>query len=166
MTMLLFRRTAFAVSAIGCWAALAAPASATAPTRQPVQIPQSFPIGGICAFTVQLDVLVNRETLTTFADGTQRASGTLKVRLTNTTSGESIVVNASGPATFRTLSDGTVVQTGRGLGLQPFPAEASITGKAEFLQFSGPETLKFYPDGSFKEVKRGHVKLDVCAVLA
>jgi hypothetical protein len=166
MTMLRFRWAAFAVVAIGCWAAFASAALATAPTREPVQIPQSFPVEGICAFTVQVDVLVNREKLTTFSDGTQRASGALKVRLTNTTSGESIVVNASGPATFRTLSDGTVVQTGRGLGLQPFPAGASITGKAEFLQFSGPEMLEFYPDGSFKEVERGHVKLDVCAALS
>jgi hypothetical protein len=141
-------------------------ASATPPTREPVQIPQSFTVEGICAFTVQADVLVNREKLTTFSDGTQRASGTIKLRLTNTSAGKSLVVNASGPATFVPQADGSVLQTGRGLGLQPFPADASITGTAEFLQFSGPEVLRLNPDGSFQELQRAHVKLDVCAALA
>ena len=79
---------------------------------------------------------------------------------------QSIIVNSSGPATLAPQNDGTVILTGRGLGLQPFPAGTSITGMPEFLQFSGREMLRFNPDGSFQELQRAHVKLDVCAALA
>jgi hypothetical protein len=165
--MLRFRVPAL-VALVACSAAFSASAAyATPPTREPAQIPDSFTIEGICTFTVQIDVLVNREQLTTFSNGTLLVTGALKLRLTNTSNPEnSLVVNASGPARLVTLADGTVVQTGRGLGLQPFPAEASITGETEFILVSGLEVLEFYPDGSFKEIKRGHVKLDVCAALA
>ena len=142
-------------------------ASASPPSSEPVPIPPSFTVEGICSFTVQIDVLMNREKITTFSDGTQLVTGAVKMRLTNTSNPDnSLVLNPSGPARLVPLGDGTVLQTGLGLGLQPFPAEASITGNAEFLLISGPEVLKFYPDGSFEEINRGHVKLDVCAALA
>jgi hypothetical protein len=112
-------------------------------------------------------VLVSRETFTTFSDGTQLITGSAKFRLTNISDpGKSVEVNASGPAKLMTLDDGTVVQRGVGLGLQPFPAEASITGNAEFILLSGPEVIEFHPDGSFQELERGHVRLDVCAALS
>lgn len=146
--------------------ALAAPAQASQPTKDPVQIPDTFTIDGICTFPVQLHVLVNREVITTFASGVSHVTGSVKVRLTNLDHpARSITLNISGPARFVPLADGRVRQTGVGLGLQPFPAESSITGHAEFLAFSGPEVLDFYPDGSFKEVQRGHVRLDVCSAL-
>lgn len=154
------------LAVVVAFAVFAAPASATQPSREPAQIPDSFTVARICAFPVQVDVLVNREIFTTFSDGTQLITGSLKVRLTNMSDpGKSAVVNASGPAKLVTLDDGTVVQTGVGLGLQPFPAEASITGNAEFILISGSEVIEFYPDGSFQEVTRGHVRLDVCAAL-
>jgi hypothetical protein len=148
-------------------AVFAAPAYAGPPTREPVPLPPSFTVEGICPFTVQVEVLVNREKMTTFSNGTQLITGTVKDRLTNASNPEhSIVVNASGPATLVPQSDGTVILTGRGLGLQPFPPGASITGMPELLQFSGREVLRFNPDGSFREIHRAHVKLDVCAALA
>jgi hypothetical protein len=148
-------------------AVFAAPAYATPPTREPVQLPRSFTVEGICSFTVQVDVLVNREKITTFSTGTQLITGTVKDRLTNASDPEqSIVVNSSGPATLVPQNDGSLILTGRGLGLQPFPAGTSITGNPEFLQFSGREMLRFNPDGSFQEIQRAHVKLDVCAALA
>lgn len=156
-----------AVTALGCCAAVfASTAEASPPTRTPVVIPGSFPVAGVCSFTVNVDILVNREKITTFSNGTQLVTGAVKARLTNARNHHAIVVNLSGPARLVPQSDGTLLQTGRGLGLQPFPAEASITGRAEFLLISGPEVLRFNPDGSFTEVKRGHVKLDVCAALA
>jgi hypothetical protein len=160
------RRTLLILAGALALAVFAAPASASQPSREPAQIPDSFTVEGICAFPVQVDVLVNRETFTTFSNGTQLITGSLKLRLTNLSDTEKFVVlNASGPAKLVTLDDGTVVQTGRGLGLQPFPAEASITGNAEFILISGPEVIEFHPDGSFQEVKRGHVVLDVCVAL-
>ena len=145
----------------------ATPAYATPPTREPVQLPPSFTVEGICSFTVQVDVLVNREKITTFSNGTQLITGTVKDRLTNASDPEqSMVVNSSGPATLVPQNDGTLILTGRGLGLQPFPAGTSITGMPEFLQFSGREMLRFNPDGSFEELQRAHVKLDVCTALA
>ena len=110
---------------------------------------------------------MNRERITTFSNGRQLITGALKDRLTNARNPEhSIVVNSSGPATLVPQEDGTVILTGRGLGLEPFPADASITGTAEFLLLSGREVLQFNSDGSFQEIKRAHVKLDVCAALA
>jgi hypothetical protein len=148
-------------------AVCAAPANAAPPSREPAQLPQSFPVEGICSFTVQIDVLVNRAKITTFSNGIQLITGAVKMRLTNASDpAKSLVLNPSGPATLVPQSDGSILQTGRGLGLQPFPADSSITGTAEFLFISGPEVLRFNPDGSFNEVKRGHVKLDVCAALA
>jgi hypothetical protein len=147
-------------------AVFAAPAYAAPPTREPVQLPPSFTVEGICSFTVQVDVLANREKVTTFSNGTQLITGTVKDRLTNASDPkQTIVVNSSGPATLVPQDDGSIILTGRGLGLQPFPAGASITGMPEFLQFSGREVLRFNPDGSFNEVRRGHVRLDVCAAL-
>ena len=167
MGVIVVRTLVWTFTAAALLAVLAAPASAAPPSREPAQIPDSFTVEGICAFPVQVDVLVNRETFTTFSDGTQLVTGSLKVRLANMSDpGKSVVVNASGPAKLVTLDDGTVVQTGRGLGLQPFPAEASITGNAEFILISGREVLEFHPDGSFQEVERGHVRLDVCAALS
>src|SRR6059058_1927950 len=111
-------------------AAFAAPAYASPPTREPVQLPQTSTVEGICPFTVQVDVLVNRETITTFSNGRQLITGTVKDRLTNVSEPEhSILLNASGPATLVPQNDGTVILTGRGLGVEPFPADASITGK-------------------------------------
>ena len=155
------------VAALLLAGALATPAYATSPTREPVPIPPSFTVQGICAFTVQLDVLENRERITTFSSGRQLVTGAVRYRLTNASDPEqSVVVNASGPATLEPQNDGTIILTGRGLGLQPLPAGASITGTAEFLLFSGREVLRFNPEGSFKEITRAHVKLDVCAALA
>lgn len=154
------------IAVVGVFGSVGA-ASASPPSSEPVPIPDSFTVEGICSFTVQIDVLMNREKISTFSNGTQLITGAVKMRLTNTSNPDnSLVLNPSGPARLVPLGDGTVMQTGRGLGLQPFSAEASITGNAEFLFISGPEVLKFYPDGSFKEIKRGHVKLDVCAALA
>jgi hypothetical protein len=166
--MLRFRVPALAALLVACSAAfLASAAYATPPTREPAQIPDSFTVEGICTFTVQVDVLVNRAQITTFSNGTQLITGSAKYRLTNASDpAQSIVVNASGPATLVPQNDGTLILTGRGLGLQPFPADASITGTAEFLLLSGREVLQFNPDGSFQEIKRAHVKLDVCAALA
>ena len=78
-------------------------------------------------------MLVNREKITTFSNGTQLITGTVKDRLTNASDPEqSIVVNSSGPATLVPQNDGSLILTGRGLGLQPFPAGTSITGNPEF----------------------------------
>ena len=74
-------------------------ASAEKPLREPLPSPPdtTFPAGEICAFPVLAETLENNEIITTFSDGRQRVTGALKIRLTNVDTGQSLVVNASGP---------------------------------------------------------------------
>jgi hypothetical protein len=50
-------------------------------------------------------VVSDRSKSITFSDGSQLVTGTFKVRLTNLDTGESIVVNASGPGRFTVEGD-------------------------------------------------------------
>jgi hypothetical protein len=74
-------------------------ASADKPVREPLpaQEDATYPAGALCDFPVLAETLQNNETITTFSDGRQRVTGALKIRLTNVDTGESLVVNASGP---------------------------------------------------------------------
>jgi hypothetical protein len=83
-------------------AGLASSASAAKPTREPLPIAnEQFP--GVCSFTVDRHVLVNKSVLTTYSNGDQRITGTFKQRLTNLTTGKFIepsfayVVDPGGP---------------------------------------------------------------------
>lgn len=81
-----------------CAAVLAGGAGADRPIRE--FMPQTDDvISGACPFDVGLTILRNEAHLTTFSDGRQLVTGSLKVRLTNLTpgSGKSIDLNASGP---------------------------------------------------------------------
>src|SRR6476619_7605052 len=67
-------------------------ASASPPRSEPVPVPDQFTVEGICSFTVQIDVLMNREKITTFSNGTQLITGAVKMRLTNTSKPDNSVV--------------------------------------------------------------------------
>lgn len=68
------------------------------PVRQPLPSPHTtFAAGQLCDFPVAVQTLQNNEIVTTFSDGRQRVTGALKIRLTNVDTGESLIVNASGP---------------------------------------------------------------------
>src|SRR4051812_42635970 len=53
-----------------------------------------------------------------------------------------IVLNPSGPAALAPQDDGSISGDRTGLRLQPFPADASISGNAEFLLLSGREVIR------------------------
>src|SRR6185503_21306274 len=90
-------------------AVLASGASAAKPTRESLPIAnEQFP--GVCSFTVDRHVLVNKSILTTYSDGDQRITGTFKQRLTNLTTGKFIDVNSSGPVLLDFHADGSLTE--------------------------------------------------------
>ena len=102
--------TVLAVSVSGSQAALADP-----PTREPlVAEPLSFGPGEVCSFPLTLSAVRNRAQVITFSDGRVKIVGSFWTRITNDATGESIVVNTSGPFSSRPNPDGT--ETWRGAG--------------------------------------------------
>jgi hypothetical protein len=83
------------------------------PVREP--LPATDITSQYCPdFPVLIHPLVNREFATIYSDGRVHISGTVILQLTNIITQKSIVVNASGPATF-TADGTTIVAEGRGL---------------------------------------------------
>jgi hypothetical protein len=114
------RRTATVALAVA--AALlgaATSANANAGTHHPwVPFPQpsfDLPAGDYCAFPIHADPTVDQvrvKTIAEFPDGSpkrQLATGELKFRMTNTASGSSVIVDASGSAVFVFFPDGSRV---------------------------------------------------------
>jgi hypothetical protein len=64
----------------------ASAASAAKPTREPLPISDEV-FSGVCSFSVERRVLVNKSILTTYSNGDQRITGTFKQRLTNLSRG-------------------------------------------------------------------------------
>jgi hypothetical protein len=84
--------------------ASAVPAAAGKPTREFLPAPDSIPFaaGELCAFAVQIDVLVNKEFGTTFFDASGQptrtiVTGSLVVRVVHVGTPKSIVLNVGGP---------------------------------------------------------------------
>ncbi len=98
-------------------------ALADKPTREPVPAaePLRFAAGEVCAFPVLIEVPESKTKVLTFTDdsGTplrQLITGKLRLRVTNLATGESLVVNVSGPG-FLTFTEGnlaTVILGGGG----------------------------------------------------
>ena len=146
-----------------------APAAALAPTREPLVLAPVV-IDGVCSFPVQAEAIVNREFITTFTDQDgnitkQIISGRLVTRLTNLDTGESVVVNTSGPGQILFEGD-TVIFQGRGLGfLFFFPEQLGLGDPGLVIILKGTFTLTIAPDGTqtLSDVK-GNVT-DVCELL-
>jgi hypothetical protein len=138
-------------------AILAPAALADKPTREPLPSP-SFFISGSCSFDVQLDILVNKEFITTFTSGKQIITGRLVVRVTNLSDPtKSAVLQVSGPG-IEDLSDPSTFNLS-GTSLIFFPGVLALT--------HGPVSLTFDASGnvtSFTQTSASSV--DMCAVLA
>jgi hypothetical protein len=104
----------------------AAPAWGNRPTRESVAF-ENETYEGVCAFTVERQVLVDKTYLTTFGDGTQRYTGTFKERITNKTSGKYIDFNGSGPVILVYNADGTVTETDFGPQFERPPGQLLLT---------------------------------------
>lgn len=100
--------------------ALAAPVAAAPPIKEdspPLEV--SFPAGAFCSFGVTIESVQNGLFTITFldADGNLRwifGAGQSILRVTNDDSGESIVVNASGPGKIVPQPDGSLLIDGQG----------------------------------------------------
>jgi hypothetical protein len=95
-------------------------ATAKAPTREFLPLPDRIVLRNVCPdFRIVADILVNREYGITFTDANgdpirMITQGSLVVRLTNPENGESIVLNISGPGELVFHADGSSTQTARG----------------------------------------------------
>jgi hypothetical protein len=154
---------------------LASVAVAAPPTREPNPLPTEPFIftdtlgNNPCDFPVLLEITTNKEVLTTFTRQSGITSihttGALKVRLTNTVTGEAIDRTISGPILATVNADGSVTQVGLGPALWVFdpgvapelPRLALVSGRTESIL--GPGT-------AFRFISvRGHYE-DICAALA
>jgi hypothetical protein len=131
--------------------------------------PVDLPVG-FCSFPVHIDVVANKEygKITTMPDDTTiiKVTGTFKVRVTNVSTGTSVLLNASGPGTITIYPDGsvTVDGTGHGLTLNPAAAAASF-GLPGVLFTSGRYHETLDPTGTPTALSVTGRATDVCAAL-
>ena len=159
---------AAAVVAAALILAVAAPASADKPLREPFPS-EDFVISGSCDFDVLVHNVENKEFIKTYFDDDgnptrQIINGRLVTELTNLETRESIVYNISGPGVITFFEDGSVdfVLRGRSL-LFFFPGE--VEDLPLLFVNSGQVTLHIDPEGNTGVEQVGHVE-DVCAALA
>jgi hypothetical protein len=91
-------------------------------------------------------------------DGSVLGTGVLKVRFTNEATGQSVLANVSGPGTFSTLEDGTVLLVAEGRGGGP-----DLLGGITLA--AGPGVVAFYPDGSIAVLDYSPHHWDLCPLL-
>jgi hypothetical protein len=133
------------------------PASAGKPAREPLPI-NDEQFSGVCPFTVDRHVLVNRSVLTTYSNGDQRITGTFKQRLTNLSTGEFIDVNSSGPILLDYHADGSLTETDWGRQFERPPGRLLLT--------TGPVVWEFDSAGNFVSfTQRRGTSRDVCKLL-
>jgi hypothetical protein len=120
--------------------------------------PPTFTITGSCSFDVRVDVLVNKEFITTFTSGKQIITGRLVVAVTNVDQpSKSRVLQISGPG-IEDVSSPSVFNLS-GTSLIFFPGTLLLT--------RGPISITFDESGnvvSFSQTSASSVEL--CAVLA
>jgi hypothetical protein len=156
------------VLAVALAAALAAPTLAARPERTPLELPPSieFPAGAACPFDVTVDFLSNRGKNLTFFGRTGEpirsiGTGTLKVRVTNTTDAAhpSATLNISGPVHTRYHADGssTAVYGGRSISLYP---------PGTFVLTAGRAIVQLDANGNFVSVTNIGFSADICAMIA
>jgi hypothetical protein len=131
----------------------------------PVDLPAGF-----CSFPTHYDVVANKEygKFTTLADGTVRLkeTGKLKLRATNTDTGESILLNASGPGTLLFFPDGsfTIHGTGHWL-IFNLATDAARFGLPAVLLSSGHINETIDSSGALAALSVTGRAKDVCAAL-
>src|SRR5690348_3067101 len=152
----------------------ASPALASAsgkPTRVPLPGAETFdlPAGLACSFEVAAQPVINKEFTKTFppepnGDVVVLINGRLVEQLTKVSTGRSITVNISGPATEVLHSDGSVTLTARGSSfLILFPTD--ITPGPAFLINTGRYVATFNAAGQETLISQSGTQFDVCAAL-
>ncbi len=164
------RRLIIALAIITLLLIPTAGASADEPSREDAP-PLDMVFTGVCDFPVEAVTLVNRGKLTTFYNRIgepvrQIGTGALKVQLTNLATGESLVVNISGPVFIKPQADGTATITlgGRSLLILRAGIDAPPAG---LLLNSGQLRFTVDPEGAVTEiVSQSGRQQDLCAALA
>jgi hypothetical protein len=142
-----------------------ATASAAGPMRGQVVIdPVTFD-EGVCPFPVTLEPVINREIAKEFSDRLI-ITGALTVRVTNETTSESIMVNASGPATFVSEGETSSVLYSRGRGLLIFFADDLGEGAEGALMLSRGLVIERFSEGPLEIVRLPRNMTNLCTVLA
>lgn len=159
-------RRSLILLAVALTAALLIPvASATRPVKEFLPF-EGATLPGICPFTVQIDVLANKEYSKTFSNGRMLITGVLKIRLTNVESEKAIVANISGQGVFRFDEDGSFTLHAHGNWLFFFfPGELGPGAPGRMFLNSGRLVLSAGPGGTEITRRTGHM-LNVCAALA
>lgn len=135
----------------------ASPAYAGKPSRELLPIADEQ-FSGVCSFTVEREVLVNKSVLTTYSNGDQRITGAFKQRLTNLTTGEFIDLNSPGPVLLDYHADGSLTETDWGPQFVRPPGQLLVT--------TGPVVWEFDSAGNFVSfTQRGGTTQDVCVLL-
>jgi hypothetical protein len=136
------------------------------PIRSPILSGEPFeiPAGLACSFAVGVELLVNKEFAKTFppepnGDVVVLSNGRLVERLTNVSTGKSIIVNVSGPGRLTIHPDGsaTLVAWGR---------SSNFFGPGEAFLFSGRLVIEIAPDGIGTPVSLSGHEEDICAALS
>ena len=167
-------RRLVAILSISVLLGVAAPPSASARGPKWVFLPADpLTLPASCSFPVVVDFVTNKE----FGKATENPDGSIDVRITgsliaeatNTDTGESVVMNASGPGTLHFLPDGSLTVAAQGHTFEFFLAdevEALGLPSAIFL-WAGPTHLTVGADGiATSATFRGHMLLDVCSALS
>ena len=152
---------------------LSTSASARPPIREFSPLPPRIVLDDVCpTFSIVADFLVNRVYVTTFTDASGDplraiATGSLKVRLTNRESGDSVVRNLSGPGTTIYHPDGSRTVVARGpWPFFYFPGELFPGSEGSFTVHRGRVVIEFAPDGTQTIVSESGTTEDLCATLS
>ena len=157
-----------------CFAFVLVSGSAVASAAKPERVPPpdelldlTFDAGSVCTFELRYQELVNNETTTLLGDGRRRVTGAYKVRLTNTGTGASIDLNASGPQFF-TIVGGP--ETGTETAVLPgpqlfllFPGDAG--GPGAFLARGRSLLTREFALAQITNLELGGEVIDLCAAL-
>jgi hypothetical protein len=150
---------AFVVAMLGAFS-VASAAQATPPTRT-IEPPFDFETSLFCGFPLRSETLQNNVKIATFSDGRQIVTGRRTVRLTNLSTGASLVVTDAG---HLTTDPAQTVDTFTGSLLLPlFPGEPF--GPGVYL-FDGKVVATFAPGGFFySNLDVTGTRTDLCAAL-
>jgi hypothetical protein len=132
----------------------------------PVDLPAGF-----CSFPTHYDVVANKEygKITTLPDGTTVIvlTGSFKMSATNVDTGESVLLNASGPGTITFYPDGSFTVDGTGHWLIfNLATDAAQFGLPAVMLTSGQFHETFDATGTLTELSVTGGVTDVCAELA
>ena len=117
------------------------------------------------AFDVQVTFVVNKEYALTRSDGVQIITGRLVVEFTNLSTGESIVLNISGPV-FTAVGSSTSLLSGSSV-IFYFPGDLGPGTPGALLLTHGPVLGTFGPTGSLVSLAQTSASaIDLCARLA